>query len=99
MAGTARPLDGIFGPDFDRIRQGSCARFPLTIAGAAVVGGGPPAGEPPRWQAAVRGGSVPMAVLNPNTKSPAPDPEQPAAREVFGRLAGTGAVGSRCGAA
>ena len=86
MAGTPRPLDGLFVLDLGQIYQGPYAGFLLAMAGALVVKIEPPAGEPLRRRAAARGGSVPMAMLNSNKKSLALDLKHPAGREVFGRL-------------
>ena len=46
MAGTPRPLDGIFVLDLGQIYQGPYAGFLLAMAGATVVKIEPPAGEP-----------------------------------------------------
>jgi CoA:oxalate CoA-transferase len=87
MAGTPRPLDGLFVLDLGQIYQGPYAGFLMAMAGATVVKIEPPAGEPLRRRAAVAGGSVPMAMLNSNKKSLALDLKNPAGREVFLRLA------------
>lgn len=86
MAGTPRPLDGLFVLDLGQIYQGPYAGFLLAMAGAAVVKVEPPGGEPLRRRAAVSGGSVPMAMLNSNKKSLALDLKNPAGRAVLLRL-------------
>ena len=46
MAGTPRPLDGLFVLDLGQIYQGPYAGFLMAMAGANVVKVEPPAGEP-----------------------------------------------------
>jgi crotonobetainyl-CoA:carnitine CoA-transferase CaiB-like acyl-CoA transferase len=56
MAGTVRPLDGLFVLDLGQMRRGPHAGFPLGMAGPAVAEAEPPG-------TARRGAGVPAAML------------------------------------
>lgn len=62
------PLTGVTVIDLGQIYNGPYAGFLMALAGAAVIKVESLSGEPLRKRAAVRGGSVPLAMLNSNKK-------------------------------
>lgn len=83
----APPLAGIVVLDLGQIYQGPYAGFLAAQAGAEVIKIESPQGEPLRRRARVRGGSVPLAMLNANKRGVTLDLKAEAGKEVFRRLA------------
>lgn len=65
---VAPPLSGIVVIDLGQIYNGPYAGFLMAMAGATVIKVESLEGEPLRKRAAVRGGSVPLAMLNSNKR-------------------------------
>ncbi len=87
MTTSELPLAGIVVLDLGQIYQGPYAGFLAAKAGAEVIKIEPPQGEPLRRRSGVRGGAVPLAMLNANKRGVTLDLKQEAGKRLLLRLA------------
>tara|TARA_B100001964_G_scaffold19500_1_gene19861 strand:+ start:79 stop:1305 length:1227 start_codon:yes stop_codon:yes gene_type:complete len=86
MITTELPLTGLVVLDLGQIYQGPYAGFLAAKAGAEVIKIEPPQGEPLRRRADVRGGLVPLAMLNANKRGVTIDLKQDAGKRLLCRM-------------
>jgi len=76
-------LAGIRVLDLTQIYQGPYAGFLAAKAGARVIKIEPPHGEPLRRRRGVRGGAVPLAMVNANKQGVTLDLKKPAGKDLL----------------